>query len=50
MAAIVMERSTDKGTAILMGMSKASKGTAIKDSPKPNAERITEAMNIINKM
>lgn len=43
MAAMVMERRTVNGAATFSGMQKASRGTATKASPKPNAERISVA-------
>ena len=47
MPATVIEISVASGTASSTGMSRASSGTAIKASPKPNADRITVATKTI---
>src|SRR5262245_16902478 len=43
MPATVIERRTASGVATSIGMSRASRGTAIRASPKPKADRITAA-------
>jgi hypothetical protein len=47
MAAMVMETSTASGAATRTGMQNASKGTAIRASPKPNAERMSVAAKMM---
>jgi len=44
MKATVMETSTAVGAATSMGMTRASRGTAIKASPNPRAERTRVAV------
>lgn len=46
-AAIDVEVNTDKGVAILIPTTNARRGTAIKASPKPNADLIKAAMKRI---
>jgi hypothetical protein len=45
--AMVIDTSTTSGAATLSGMKKASSGTATSASPKPNADRISVAINKI---
>jgi hypothetical protein len=49
-AAIKIDISTEKGTAISIGIKRISKGTAIKDSPNPKVERNNVAKKIIAKI
>lgn len=45
-----METSTARGAATSTGITRASKGTASRASPKPKTERISVAVNKIRMM
>jgi hypothetical protein len=49
MVAMVIDTSTTSGAATPSGIQKASSGTATRPSPKPNADRISVAINTMTK-